>query len=250
MKWNAWCAAVFALLLLLGGRVGAREAPGRLDLSLVAEIEIGADGRVTSLEWKDRRPAVDFVIERIEPRIRQWRFEPGTIDGVPQVTQTHLTVQVIGEPLGDNALALRFGQARTGARMVKMVPPPFPVSAARMKDYVSLVVLIDIDENGRVRSHSADYVHGEETYRKAFVASIKTMVAKSRFAPERVGGHGVPAQLRIPVDICLESGCAKLERQRELERATGAAAPHAPSGQAVALDSAVRLLTAVEGEAI
>lgn len=246
MRWNAWCAAGFVLMLLLGGRVEAREAPGRVDLWLAADIEIDADGRVTSLEWKDRRPAAKFVIERIEPRIRQWRFQPGAINGVPQVTQTHLTVQVVGEALGENAVALRFGHVRTGARMVRMAPPPLPASAARMKDYVSLVVLVDIDENGRARSHTAEYVRGEHAY----LASIRTMVAKSRFAPERVGGLGVPAQLRIPVDICVDRGCAKLERQRELDRASAAAAAHVPPGEAVALDSAVRLLTAVEGEAI
>lgn len=244
MKWNAWCATVLALLLLLGGRVDAREAPERLNLWLVAEVEIDTDGRVKSLGWKDKRPVAKFVIERIEPRIRQWRFEPGAIDGVPQVTQTHLTVQVVGEAVGDG-LALRFGKANTGAKYKHLAVPRYPQQAAMANEGASLVATANVDVDGRVVSHTVEYTSGNDKYRSQFIKAVEAAIADSRFTPERVGGRPLATQVSIPYDFCMGRGCENREKARAatLEQ-------HGPSGEPIALDSAVRLLTAVEGEAI
>ena len=41
------------------------------------------------MEWRKRRKIHQFIAERIDARVRQWRFSPGMVDGVAKPTRTH-----------------------------------------------------------------------------------------------------------------------------------------------------------------
>ena len=217
----------------------AADTPRTVRLSLVAEIEVDADGRVTFLEWRNAREPLHIVAERIEPHVRGWRFKPGAIDGVPQVTRTHLTVAVAGDMGEDGSVAFSIEEARTGARSVALAPPRYPVGALMAGVDADAVVDVRIDADGTVAVQAIELNVARAAFRKEFLKSLRAAIAGSTFQPERVGGRTVAAVIRLPYEFCSTEDCMRhIEAQRAPSTPDRPARPRGP----VALDSAVRLL--------
>ena len=242
-----WKPLLVALVVSASACIAhAADAPRTLRLSLVAEIEVAADGRIARLDWTTMPGPLQLVAERIEPQVRGWRFEPGAIDGVPQVTRTHLTVGVVGVERDDGGAALSIERASTGAGSVALAPPRYPVNAALAGIDADAVADVRIDEHGRA-SIQALKLKVPRTYRQEFIAAIHAAVAASTFKPEQVGGRPLAAVIRIPYEFCSSDGCNRRIDEAAARPAAGAPArPREP----VALDSAVRLLDEVAGQAI
>lgn len=235
----------FTLALLTPrAEAAASDKPGTLTLWLQAELEIGADGRVASLQWKDKRDSMRLVTGRLEPHVRSWTFEPGQVDGVPQRTRTFLTMQVLAEAAGDS-VALRLGSVGTGARTDRMAGPRYPVAAMRAGDVAGVVAVVRVDPEGRAKVESMDYRGNRARYRSEFLKAVEDSILRSTFAQERVGDRVVASYLRIPFEFCVMDRCPE-----PIPATSGAEAAQAPAGQAVALESAVRLLDDVSGLSI
>lgn len=251
MKWKAMWIGVAVLFSALAIPSNAAKPVKSFDLWLTAEVEIAADGRVNTVKWLDERPAARLVTARIEPRVRAWQFEPGAIDGVPQVTRTFLKTQILVEPNGAD-MALRIGRVTTGPRALHMVAPRYPESAARAGISAMVTAVLRVEPDGTVAFESLDYFRpGKRTAsREEFVEATRAALAQWKYTPERVGEHDVPVQVRIPVEFCAPgANCAKLFRTGNKDGSAVAEAHDRP-GEAIALNSPVRLLTAVEGESI
>lgn len=221
--------------------------PDPLTWVLSAKVEISPAGRITALEWThdggdDARIAAD-----IEPRVRAWRFEPGTIDGVPQSTTTHLRVSLRGEQKGD-AVLIRIERASTGARLAAPVPPRYPMEAIRAGADAVLVANVAVDEAGRLTFESVDYRGNRAAYRSHFIKATKAAIEHWTFTPERVGGRAVATRMQIPVSFCVTRlDCEDRYRaELEAERPEGIG----PMGSAIALESAVRLIDPLDRDAL
>lgn len=238
-----------ALLTSLSPAV-ADAAPSKdsAEIWQTAEVEIAADGRVTMIRWLDDRPAARLVSTRIEPHVRTWRFEPGTVDGEPRVTRTYLRAQLFADVRGDG-MALRIGRVSTGPHATHRVMPRYPGSAARAGVSAKVTATITVMPDGGVVFDSLDFWRpaGRSAQKEEFIEATRAALAQWKYAPESVGGRDIPPQVRIPVEFCAPgTHCEKLFRGGEL---VGSAAADRP-GEATPLNSVARLLTSVEGDTI
>ena len=219
---------------------------------LKAEIRIGTDGHVESLDWRGKGEAANPVTERLERMIRAWKFEPGKIDGVAAPTDTFLTLQVLGEEHDDGSMNLSLGDVRTGAVLETITPPRFPPNEARSGNSAHLVATLEISADGQVRVADVEVEARRPGSGDAFVESLKDVVVEWKPALERVGGVPVASTLQMPVQFCGPDNtgwCVNYDRER-MERLRAKQVPTMPASDAIALESAVKLLTPVRGNDI
>lgn len=236
---EAWGASmrIHLLLALLALSLPALAADSSRSatLWLNAQVTIDADGRISSLEWREERPAGRAVIDHIEPIVRGWEFVPGTVDGVPAATRTRLTVRTsIVEEQG--ALSVYIAEAATGASSIDMQPPRFPLVALKDRVDAEVVTEIDIAADGTITLVDMRFEGSRGIlHRKAFLRAAESAIREWSFRLEEVGGHPVATRMSVPVTFCVQgsSWCARRER-------AAATRPVAP-GEALALESAVSL---------
>ncbi|GHA83173.1 energy transducer TonB [Cognatilysobacter bugurensis] len=227
---------------------GAWAAPKDQDdvlLWVAAEVEISPEGTITALQWKDTRKAMKTITERIEPAVRAWRFEPGTVDGVPQPTVTHLSLRLRAVTNGDT-VAIHVDHASTGAKSSLLAHPRYPVSAARANADAVLVANVAVSADGATTVESIDFRGNRPAYRRQFVEATQDAIAKWSFVPERVGGRPLATRMQIPVTFCITT----IDCEHKYPAPDGESPRVGPPGQPVALESAVRLIDAVAGRAL
>ena len=108
-----------------------------------------------------------------------------------------------------------------------------------------LLASLLIDADGSRHFKVAGY-QGDKRHRKAFEEAVENMLATTRYQPERVGGHPVPAEFSVPVTFCMGS-----EWCDDPEWPGSATAPERPRatapGSPTPVGSVARLLTDVRG---
>ncbi|MDH5823077.1 energy transducer TonB [Luteimonas sp. RD2P54] len=229
---RAWL--LLSLLVLLSPAF-AQDAPRSVDLWLGAEVTIDTDGRIASLEWKEQSDTDRIVIDQIEPIVRSWEFVPGTVDGVPAVTRTGLSLRTrIVE--GGDAISVYIEDASTGASTTSMHPPSYPGAALRDRVSAEVIAEIEIAADGAVVLVGTRFEGSRDTlHRRQFLRAAEDAVRDWEFTLEEVGGHPVATRMSVPITFCVDpSGWC---RQRERAAAMRPVAP----GQALALESAVSL---------
>lgn len=227
----------------------AQPKPKTFDVWLKADAEIAVDGTVRALQWRDERPLAKLVIARIDPLIKSWEFVPGTVDGKPAPTQTHLSVQILGEERDDGTVTLKFGKASTGAASDKLTPPSYPHGAIRDGVSAWIVAEVDVEASGNPIIRSIAFAGSRSTsYRKEFIAAAEAAIKAWTIRPEMVAGRPVLARMSIPITFC--AGDSWCERQKRTQQQAKQSAEIGPVGMPVALDSVVRLVTQVDGEEI
>jgi hypothetical protein len=207
---------------------------------ITAAIDINADGKVEALEWLDEKPALKVVMDAIAPHVRQWEFDPGSIDGAPAATHSYLTVSVRLTPNDTGSLSLSVRDARAGMRSDKPVVPRYPAVGLRDGINAVVTVVVDFDADGKGTIRAVDYTtNAKKHYKDHFMKAVNEAVAAWRVEPERVGGHPVAGSLRVPFVFCMSlEWCKKYGAGGE---------GHDEARAPVALNSAVKLRTKVEG---
>lgn len=194
---------LIAVLALLGSThaVGADRVPSHVDTAWVVTSD--AEGHVVKLMQHTRYKAE--VAKPLAKLIRSWTFEPGSINGQPQVTQTTLNVRLSVEPRGERYLT-RVADVHTGPRVVRTAELRFPNSQLKPRDghnYSALTVLkVKYNQNGKVTAVSAapgTPPGNDEVFMRVSMASVK----RWSFEPERVGGHGVAGAVYLPIGYAL-----------------------------------------------
>lgn len=222
-------------LLALSAPVLAEDFPRSATLWLNAQATIDAGGRISSLEWREERPAGRAVIDRIEPIVRGWEFIPGTVDGVPAATRTKLTVRTsIMEEQG--ALSVYITEANTGASSIDMPPPRFPLGALKDRVDAEVVAEIEIAADGTVTLVDTRFEGSRgNSHRREFLRAAESAIREWSFRLEEVDGHPVATRMNVPITFCVGGSSWCAERARD-----AATRPVAP-GEALALESAVSL---------
>ena len=231
--------AVVLLLALCFSTASA--AAAAVDIWLKADIRIDADGRLAELNWREQGPLHALAARGMEQKLDGWEFEPARLDGLPVETRTGLLIRVQAKDSADGGVTLRLKEARTGPLADVLVPPRYPVNAARsgVQAIVLVDVLVGVDGKAGVTDMKFEGSAGERN-RKDFLAATGLAVEAWTFQPEVVAGQPVPTRMRIPVDFCLD-GTPWCERQSARMQLADT-----PRGQPLALDSAVALKTTID----
>lgn len=178
------------------------KAPDDLRASTGWDISLDVDGKVTRIEPDGR--IVAAVADPLREAIRKWHFAPGTIAGKPAPTDTWLIVDVTLLPKGDDKYSIRIDDARTGAHIVKTVPPHLSFRAITHQKHGTAVVKVDYDAEGRV-TNTTPYEGGPQVS-PDFMHGVQQALLKWTFRPEVVGGHGVAGSSIVPICLTVTEG--------------------------------------------
>ena len=210
-----------------------------------AGITIEPDGSISALKWENSpKPALVTVLAALEPSVRRLEFEPGRIDGVAAETETTLTLKVIVLERADKGWDIRIANASTGAAAVDMTPPTYPSSQLRSGVEAEVVNAIEIDAEGRLTVLDTTYTGTGRrgSSRKDFMEASAAAVNGWKYRVERVGGHPIAARMSIPIQFCIApSRSPWCDKSRDDSRSVNGR--EGPAGEALALDSAVKLKT-------
>ena len=184
-----------------------------------AEVELGADGKVRSIELDGKR-IPESARAPLEAQIASWEFEPARVDGRPVSSRTHVHVTLKAEPLEDNpdALALRIAAASAGPGTIDARPPRYPSQAIRAGAMADVIVQADVNADGvvtAVREHAVKTNRGHERYGELFTRISMDAVRNWRFEPEQVEGHGVATTILVPINFCIDNRpCTKMDPEK------------------------------------
>jgi TonB family protein len=240
MKTAALTMLAACLLAIPSAGHGATRDPDAGQAWLRASIVLDASGKLTSIEWLGTQPNDRLVTKRLESVVSGWEFEPGKLDGVPAITQTGLTLHVKLQKTAEGGLALNIDDAATGVISRLPSPPSLPSSQARLGVSAHVVLILETDVDGKVASALVEEYESSSTSstsRKEFEAAAMKAVKSWVYVPEKVGGTGVSARIRVPIDFCVDSWCSK----RQL-RLAASGKPVEVSGMSLALDSAAKIV--------
>ena len=174
--------------------ISAVAAPKVVTLSMIWNVVIGTDGRISELSTKEQ--GLSDIRERIENEMRTWQFTPGERDGklVPITSKLYLKFTLM--PRGDKP-AIRILSASTGGGYRTMVPVTYP-RASLINGKQGLVLLgVGYDVDGKVED-LAPVPDAPEVDARLVEAAL-TAVRQWTFEPEIVGGHPISGAAFVPV---------------------------------------------------
>lgn len=240
---------VVASLCLLAAWPRAHAREGVVEMYFRAHVTIAPDGALSAIAWGNEHRIPEALREKLEARVRSWKFAPGAVNGVPAETESTLRLRLSARPVGDGeAYQIRVVNAETGPSMAMLPPPEFPRDALRFGAEAQVLAEIIMDADG-TRHVSLAHYQGRDRFRKAFEAAVRTKLAKTEIFPEQVGGHRVAARFAIPISFCINDGCdAGIEVKVDSD--DGSSLPTTAPGDPVPQGSVARLVTDVRGTAI
>lgn len=182
-----------------------------LSMTVTGHIEIAPDGSLHTYQLdKGLSPAVEQLVEK---NLRQWRFEPITVEGRPVIARTRLRLMLSAEEIADG-YQLRVENVWFGepTRTSKMRPPQYPAQAAYAGLGARVILVLRLDASGKVID-----VHPEQTSLGAIAKNEKqaeewrgvfekvSVAAARRWkfdVTEVIGGAPVEtSSVRVPVDF-------------------------------------------------
>ena len=181
-----------------------------LSFQLQYTLVLTADGQIEIL--KSQKENISKVLaDNLENQIRSWKFTPGSLNGVPQRTESNLSLNIEATREIGGDYQIRITDAYTGMRMKPgaLAHPKYPAEQLRNGDEAVLQFQVTYDSDGEVIDvvRSGQKVKGKAPFELASIQAIKQW----SFEPEKIGGLGVPGSAIIPVKFCtLESKCKRL----------------------------------------
>jgi TonB family protein len=240
-KWTA--IGLFGCLVANAGMGHAAETEKSIGKAwLRAGIVLDATGKLTSIEWLGTKPSDRLVTAPLEAVIRDWEFEPGTVDGAPAVTETGLLLHVELYKTVEGGISVNIEDARTGAFSLKQDPPAYPRDQAMRGVQAQVVVIVKTDATGQVTSATMEEYQGSNPAsrsRKDFEAAALNAVKSWTYRTEQVGGNGLAATMRVPISFCFTDQWCERNKIKD----GNAPADASPPGMAIATDSVVRIKT-------
>ncbi len=186
--------AVLAGLLLLA-RVGPGQADaGAQELLAVVNIEVAADGSVTSVAPDPALP--EGLRAGLQKRIARWRYEPAQWEGRPVSLRftSALRLQPVTTTSGGYAIRV-LGVSTQAPPGVHMEPPVFPRSAMRAAVNAVLVYRVHVAEDGRVSLVGREYPRAVGGHLKSLDEVSKEAIAGFSRPPYVVDGKPVACDL-------------------------------------------------------
>jgi hypothetical protein len=212
--------------------VQASDKPVELRLRAVATIDPA--GRITALEWDERREPVLRLARMLEPSVLQLRFDPGQVEGVPVETRTTLSLVVNLTGSDEEGMSASIAKASTGVAILEQTPVYYPPDAARTGQQAEVVLVIALDAAGEVTVEEASYIGTSDHagLKQQFIAAASKSVSGWRYRVEELDGRPAPTRVAVTVAFCLNSRPAWCDGSERVARppSGGAVVPHVESG--------------------
>lgn len=262
--------ALGVFLLLVLGVFQAQAADLRMEVS----GEIGIDGQGKVFDYVIKTIVTPELKQLIDRSVRSWQFEPVLHGGKPGYAKADMKLTLLAKKV-DAGYQLQVERVRfTGSRgAVAMPPPRYPMESARAGVMGSVLVALRVDAEGKVRDAVA--VQTSLPYRNLSQKKIEALgkpfekasidaAKKWRFEaadPER--GDAAETTLVVPVDFWLDDAPGPVREGWHVEPNSivrpipWLAADRQQfdtdglkQGEALALDSPVKLKTEVAGHSL
>lgn len=171
-------------------------------------IDIAKDGAVSGYTLEDRvKPAIRAAIDK---NVRNWRFEPITVDGRAVSATTQMNLQLLAVPLENGDYGLRVEKVWFGdpQRSNHIPAPAYPADAAKAGRQAKVVLVLRLDPQGNVveafpEQTSLDIApDGKKAqyWRKRFEeVSIRAAKEWKFTVTEKIDGQPIGGSVRIPV---------------------------------------------------
>lgn len=191
-KGFAWlCAALLAVTVQAHAQ-STKPAPAKVELDVMGELTIDAQGAVRSFSAAPSVPAP--VAKIVQDAVKHWRFEPVLQDGKPVEKKTQMFLFLTGEP-GEGGYRLRVERVQFGfPRKMRDVKWAGAAAKDALRENVGGEVLlaVHIDAAGNVldaaalRSRLFPEVRNQRVAKKlrtAFETSAVATMKQSKFEP-------------------------------------------------------------------
>lgn len=198
MKANLACCALLLAATATAAPSHATERTSAI-VGVSWDVTLDVDGHVTALSTKDT--VVPKLHAHLEKAIRGWRFTPGTVNGKPAPTKTHLNTR-IEVRLVEDSFEIRLLHASTGATYASRPNVGYPDWMARHHKQGLVLVIARYDESGAVTAVKPYDLHNRVD--SGLVQAALSSAKNWTFAPEFVDGHPVAGEAAIPVCFHLE----------------------------------------------
>jgi TonB family protein len=191
-------AIVFLTLLAACGSSHAGQLVYRYGIA----AEIDPSGRVIGAELNDEDVPPVFA-DAVETLVKQWRFNPARVNGLPVTVTTMLQAQVlVNDDRRRPTMTARYLSHGAEVLTHRALPPSYPEDAigARASAEVALMVTVSAGgEPAQIALHSLKMdVDNKGLARQFEKAAIKT-VQRWEFRPETLAGQPVASRLMVPI---------------------------------------------------
>lgn len=204
-------AAVALLSLIALPSMAESQLKKTLTFYVNYELTLTSDGSIEKLVLRDKKLSPS-ITDFLEKSIRSWKFTPGSIQGVPQRTESALWLNVEAMPREDGKYDLLISDASTGSfGAAVLTPPTYPKDEIRRGQEAVLRLLVSYDEHGAVTKveRTAKLSAREEKLMKPFERASFSAAKNWQFNPEKIGGRGVAGTSVVPIKFCMkETNCS------------------------------------------
>lgn len=150
--------------------------------------------------------------ELIGQQARTWRFEPALIDGQPVVARTRFRLKLAAGQLADENYRFSISNAWFGEpeREHQMAPPIYPRNAVDSDVGASVILILKLDNEGRVLDAYARQVNLHRDYGERSAGRWRTMFEQAslkaarqwRFKPGAlINGEALASTVAVPVSF-------------------------------------------------
>lgn len=224
---NTWARCVaLSVALLAGAGVGAARAEDsraevrkqvEASMLVTGTIDIDAMGVVTSYRIEQAEVLPKAILDVLDRRVRQWRFEPVLVEGKPTPARSPMQMRLATRREGPNFLlrisGATFGQVEGEASLVrgKLRPPRYPDAAAYGGVGGTVYLVLQIGRDGAVQDAVAEQVNLRVVGTESEMAAYRDLLARAATGTARNWLFNFPAQgedadepfisVRVPVDF-------------------------------------------------
>lgn len=238
------------VLVLVSSAAHADEDAKPVYFRASVKLAVDASGKVQAAQVSTNMP--EALRGVIEGRARDWRFAPPALNGVAVGGVTYALVGACAIPVDEDGYRVAIDYKRNGPLSTDrpdgvVMPPRYPVDAARMGKEARTVVDFTVGADGRASLNDIRYEDASAAGHQYFDAAIRRWVEAMRYMPERLGDVGVATRIEMPVEFFLGE---RPERKPKVERRAETSAPECQaaasdaSEQPVAVDSPFKKLDA------
>jgi TonB family protein len=231
MRRIAWLLAL--LVAVPYASQGAKPAePVSVRFHASAWVDVDASGKAHVAEMEalnglkdDGTPGslAEVIKARLRDRIESWEFEPPTRNDIAVSGKTFVSVSLEASDTGNDSIAIRILDARTGGRLVDKQMRELMDAMLRSGGWgritvdvawqsdgsVGSVDVVDAPYQGKVSLSNADT-------RKLAKATME-VVKNWRFDPEIVDGMPIPGEGKVPISFCLDRKCPKADEPEPID---------------------------------
>lgn len=255
---------LWLLLLPAIPAIAQERAKAQFETYVSGTIDVAKDGAVSGYTLEDGvKPAIRAAIDK---NVRNWRFEPITVDGRAVVATTQMNLQLVAVPIDNGDYGLRVEKAWFGdpQRSNHIPAPAYPADAAKAGRQAKVVLVLRLDPQGNVveafpEQTSLDIAPGgkkAQYWRKRFEeVSIGAAMGWKFIVTEIIDGQPMGGSVRIPVSYAFGpqewgkyiAGPINPVPWKSDTKVAEAETASLQDGQAQSLDSRFKLKTEVIG---